>query len=165
MKPSPFPAVRPYPLLGLDPEQLWPLTNLVLPAWLLLAFLPSWRRTMTLSLLPALIYSVLYAICIADFFTSAVNGPPDFTTLSGVVRLFQDPNGVFAGWLHYLAFDLLLGRWMVQDSQARGCSLVAHVLFVIPCLLATLMAGPAGFILYVIVSCTVLPRRTLTKID
>jgi hypothetical protein len=49
-----------------------------------------------------------------------------------------------AGWIHYLAFDLFVGAWEVRDAQRQGI----HHLLVIPCLLATLMAGPAGLALY-----------------
>ena len=46
-----------------------------------------------------------------------------------------------------MAFDLFVGAWEVQDAQANQ---VPHLL-VIPCLIATLMAGPAGLLLYWIV--------------
>jgi hypothetical protein len=49
-----------------------------------------------------------------------------------------------AGWIHYLAFDLLVGIWEVRDSHERG---VPHWL-VIPCLFFTFMLGPIGFLLY-----------------
>ena len=49
--------------------------------------------------------------------------------------------------MHYLAFDLFVGSWEVSDARKRG----VHHLLVIPCLLATFMAGPAGLVLYLLV--------------
>jgi hypothetical protein len=52
-----------------------------------------------------------------------------------------------AGWIHYLIFDLFVGAWEARDARRRG---VPHLLLV-PCLLATLMIGPVGLLLYVLV--------------
>ena len=49
-------------------------------------------------------------------------------------------------WIHYLVFDLFVGAWIVRDAARRG---VAH-LAVVPCLLLTLMVGPAGLLLYLV---------------
>ena len=67
-----------------------------------------------------------------------------FSSVAGVAALFSDPWLLVAGWLHYLAFDLLVGRWEAQDAASRGLSpwLTA------PCLLLTFMFGPAGWLLY-----------------
>ena len=72
--------------------------------------------------------------------------PPEggFGSLAAVAALFSVEELLLAGWIHYLAFDLFVGAWEVRDSQARG---INHLL-IIPCLLATFMAGPAGLVLY-----------------
>jgi hypothetical protein len=75
------------------------------------------------------------------------NSPPaggGFGSLQEVTVLFSNPNLLLAGWIHYLAFDLFVGAWEVRDAQRQGI----HHLLVIPCLFATLMAGPAGLALY-----------------
>jgi hypothetical protein len=64
--------------------------------------------------------------------------------LAGVATLFSNPWLLVAGWLHYLAFDLLIGTWEARDARERG---VPHLLLVV-CLFATLMFGPAGWLLY-----------------
>jgi hypothetical protein len=71
-------------------------------------------------------------------------GPGDFQTLAGVSALFSSPWVLLAGWIHYLAFDLLVGVWEVRDSRSRG---IPHLL-VVPCLALTFMFGPAGWLLY-----------------
>ena len=88
---------------------------------------------------------------------------PDMSTFEGVVLLFQDPNGVFVGWIHYVVYDALIGRWIVLDSIERGCSVLIHVVVIIPCLLIALMFGPMGRLLYVVYIRTfVLPTTTTT---
>ena len=77
-------------------------------------------------------------------------GQPDPTKLEDIVRLFQDPNIVFVGWLHYLVFDLLIGRWIVEDSIDRGASWTFHVVGVVPSLFLTFYLGPTGWLLYMI---------------
>jgi hypothetical protein len=63
---------------------------------------------------------------------------------------------MLAGWVHYLAFDLFIGAWQVRDAQRRG---IKH-LWVVPCLLTTLVFGPAGLLLYFIMRYSL--TRTLT---
>jgi threonine/homoserine/homoserine lactone efflux protein len=67
-----------------------------------------------------------------------------FSTLEGVALLFANPWLLVAGWLHYLAFDLLIGTWEARDARERR---VPHLLLV-PCLFLTLMFGPAGWLVY-----------------
>jgi hypothetical protein len=69
-----------------------------------------------------------------------------FSALGGVATLFSDRWLLLAGWLHYLAFDLLVGRWEARDAARRG---VAPWL-VAPCLALTFMFGPAGWLSYVV---------------
>ena len=67
-----------------------------------------------------------------------------FGTLAEVKALFRVDALLLAGWIHYLAFDLFVGAWIVRDSQTHD---LRHLL-VIPCLFFTLMAGPFGLLLY-----------------
>jgi Domain of unknown function (DUF4281) len=72
---------------------------------------------------------------------------PDFTTLSGVMALFDSPGGATIGWIHYLAFDLFVGIWIARNADRRGI----HRLVQLPVLFATLMVGPVGLLLYLCV--------------
>jgi ABA DEFICIENT 4-like len=67
-----------------------------------------------------------------------------FSTLAGVSKLFEDPWVLLAGWLHYLAFDLLIGTWEARDSIERGVSRW----LLVPCLFFTFMFGPMGWLAY-----------------
>ena len=51
------------------------------------------------------------------------------------------------GWVHYLAFDLWVGAWAVEDAGKRG---VPHQA-VLPVLALILMAGPLGLLVYLLV--------------
>jgi hypothetical protein len=70
--------------------------------------------------------------------------PGGFSTLAAVALLFTSPWVLLAGWIHYLAFDLLIGTWEARDARERG---VRHLLL-IPCLVLTFLFGPAGWLLY-----------------
>ena len=85
--------------------------------------------------------SALYAVLIAIHFAGSKGG---FSSLHEVALLFANPWLLLAGWVHYLAFDLLVGSWEVRDARERG---VRHI-FVVPCLILTFLFGPAGWLLY-----------------
>ena len=48
------------------------------------------------------------------------------------------------GWIHFLAFDLFVGRWAYLDSRERGLS----AWLVSPILVFIFMAGPLGLLMY-----------------
>lgn len=125
-------------------ELIFTIANIsVLPGWFLLIVAPRWRGTRIIinaAMIPLLL-SVAYVVLLISTIGTTDGG---FTSLSGVAKLFQSPNALLAGWIHYLVFDLFIGSWEVRDAQAIGLS---HWL-VIPCLVLTLWAGPAGLLLY-----------------
>jgi len=115
----------------------------VVPAWLMLVLAPRARITerLVLSGLYPLAFAVVYLALILAFYPGAQGG---FDSLAGVDRLFRNPYLLLAGWIHYLAFDLLTGCWEERDARERG---VPRWL-VVPCLLLTFMFGPAGWLAY-----------------
>ena len=128
----------------MSPEQLFTVTNTIaVLGWVLLAALPGRRwvtAVVTGKALPAF-FAVLYIAIVATTFAGAEGG---FSTLDGVATLFTNRWLLLAGWLHYLAFDLLIGTWEARDARERG---IPHLLLV-PCLFLTLMFGPLGWLLY-----------------
>jgi hypothetical protein len=128
----------------MSPETLFSITNTTaVLGWLLLAVLPGRRWVtdiVTGKLMPG-IFAGLYVAIVATTFPGAAGS---FSTLAGVTTLFSNPWLLLAGWLHYLAFDLLIGTWEARDARERG---VPHLLLV-PCLFLTLMFGPGGWLLY-----------------
>ena len=129
----------------MSPDTLFLICNYaVIPAWALLAFLPHHKITQTL------VHAVWIPCLLALVYIWALFfGPPaaegaGFGSLAGVMLLFQSPVAVLAGWVHYLIFDLFIGAWIVRDARRLG---INHW-FTLPCLFATLMAGPFGLLLY-----------------
>jgi hypothetical protein len=62
------------------------------------------------------------------------------------MALFDSPAGAVMGWIHYLVFDLFVGAWEARDAKRRG---TPHWIVAV-CLIVTLMAGPVGFALYLV---------------
>jgi hypothetical protein len=90
------------------------------------------------------LFAIVYAWLIFQVFR-----PGDFEkfgSLNGVMELFTDKTAVTAGWVHYLAFDLLTGIWIKKNAQKYNI----HHLILIPCLLLTFMLGPIGLLLYLL---------------
>jgi hypothetical protein len=92
------------------------------------------------TIMPA-IYAVLYILIAAATLPSADGS---FASLDGVATLFTNRWLLLAGWLHYLAFDLLIGAWEARDARERG----VPQLLLVPCLFLTLMFGPVGWLAY-----------------
>lgn len=114
--------------------------------WILLAVLPNRRwvtDVVTGKAAPGLFAAAYIAIVIAVF----PRAEGSFSTLTGVMELFANPWLLLAGWLHYLAFDLLIGTWEARDSIERA---VPRWLLV-SCLFLTLMFGPMGWTIYMVV--------------
>jgi hypothetical protein len=115
----------------------------ILIAWVLLIGFPNWKHTQNIVLngvivLFALLYSYLILKGIGDF------DPKSFSTLANVKKLFQNDFTLTAGWLHYLAFDLFVGAYIVRKSQKLGMPRWQYTL----ALPFTFMFGPLGYLLF-----------------
>eukprot|EP00542_Grammatophora_oceanica_P018948 CAMPEP_0194049434 /NCGR_PEP_ID=MMETSP0009_2-20130614/30676_1 /TAXON_ID=210454 /ORGANISM="Grammatophora oceanica, Strain CCMP 410" /LENGTH=114 /DNA_ID=CAMNT_0038695595 /DNA_START=289 /DNA_END=633 /DNA_ORIENTATION=+ len=89
----------------------------------------------------------------------------DATKLEGVYELFRNPDLVFCGWVHYLAFDLLVGIGISMDAVKLGTSTMVYYLVVVPCLFFTFMLGPIGFLAYAIFRTLFLARNETGQKD
>jgi hypothetical protein len=69
-----------------------------------------------------------------------------FFNLRYIGELYTNLSALNASWLHFLALDLFAGGWMVRDGLALGMSPWLTFL----CLPFTLMLGPVGVLLYVV---------------
>jgi len=119
----------------------------VIPFWLLLMAAPRWSWTQRLVHGPVvlLLLTPIYAYLLFGY-APAPEGL-ELSSLYGVMVAFSAPHIVVAGWIHLLVFDLFVGAWEGRDAQRRG---IPHLLLV-PCLVVTLMIGPVGLLLYVLV--------------
>ena len=130
----------------MQPEILFSLfSTLAMVGWLILIILP--RRWPWLNQIPALwiplSLSLAYSLLVGLYFFQAEGG---FDTLANVQRLFTYPMAALAGWVHYLAFDLLLGCWIASQADKLHISRIIQA----PILLATFMFGPFGYLLFML---------------
>ena len=129
----------------MSPSDVFSIANyMAMPMWLLMILLPNWKVTRWLidyKLIPVLL-SLIYAYYIV--LSMSGDGSMDFGSLESVMTLFTVENAVLAGWVHYLAFDLLVGMWMLDQNK----KLKIHPVLMAPCLLGTFMLGPVGFLLF-----------------
>jgi hypothetical protein len=120
----------------------------VVPLWFLMIVLPSWRRTRLIVAEPwayaplAVLYAVLVLPRFADV-ASVVVLRPGVDTVS---ELLATPAGATIAWVHFLAFDVFVGRWAYLDSRERG----VRPLVMAPILLLTFLFGPLGLLAYLV---------------
>jgi hypothetical protein len=118
---------------------------MAMAGWLGLILLPG--QKFVVEVLARIIIPVAIGLLYGYLMLSNIGSAPaegGFGSLAAVKALFTIDALLLAGWIHYLAFDLFVGSWEVSDSRSEGI----HHLLVIPCLLLTFMAGPAGLALY-----------------
>ncbi|MEM1296121.1 MAG: ABA4-like family protein [Verrucomicrobiota bacterium] len=105
-------------------------------------------RPMVYGAIVPVLLGIAYVVMIIVGMPKAEGG---FDSLSGVMALFQDPRMVLAGWLHYLAFDLLIGTWIWANAEQNRVPWFAAL----PALFFAFMLGPAGFLLYLVIRAAV----------
>jgi hypothetical protein len=131
----------------MTPEALFTLSNgVALAGWLLLIVAPRWKWSARL-ICPVAVPFLLGLFYIGLLLSLLGRLDGGFGSLEEVARLFENRYALLAGWVHYLAFDLFVGSWQVRDAQRLG---ISHA-FVVPCLVLTLLFGPAGLVLYFVV--------------
>jgi hypothetical protein len=140
----------------MTPTAVFSIASMItMPMWILMIFLSKWKVTRFLidfKIIP-LALTFIYAIYI--FQAIEIGGMMDFGSLKSVMALFTEENAVLAGWVHYLAFDLLIGMWMLDQNK----ELKINQLLIAPCLFLTFMLGPIGFLLFIIIK-TVKQKQT-----
>jgi len=111
--------------------------------WLVLALAPyRWQRAARgAAVAAAIVIAMLYAGLIGAFWTSAEGG---FGSLADVQQLFRHPGILLAGWVHYLAFDLLVGCWEREEAVRLGLPRWALA----PCLALTFLLAPLGWLVF-----------------
>jgi hypothetical protein len=121
---------------------------IALAGWLVLIALPSWQYSQLIIIgIVVTLLSFIYTYLVSfgkSHDEPGLKNSGNFSSLEGVIDLFKSPRAVLAGWVHYLAFDLLAGLFIVSNASHYD---ISHWLL-IPCLLLTLMFGPLGLLLY-----------------
>lgn len=137
---------------------LFSLTNIVAFAgWAMLAFLP--RRPIFMAIILffgvgmlCLVYAAMFVALFGGLVDPIrVEGAPlpDLMNynIPGLRALFMSDGGIVLGWTHYLAFDLFVGQWIARDADNKGFSRILQI----PILFVTLMTGPIGLLLWLLV--------------
>jgi len=129
---------------------LFKLAGFATPAWAVLIFLPTWRGTRWLArsaIVPALL-CVLYVIgIVAQISASGLGFVRDFGSAEGVAHLLSNPDIAIVAWIHFLAFDQLVGLFLYRaNMHHRYVPLVVQSVI----LFFTFMLGPVGFLTYYI---------------
>ena len=120
--------------------------------WLVIFGYPLWPQAARMTVLSISVALLCALYCWFAFFVrhlrepGAATGKGGFTSLAGVVNLFRSPRVVLAGWIHYLAFDLMVGLFIVTDASRVG---ITHW-WLFPALVLTLLFGPAGLLFYLV---------------
>ena len=114
--------------------------------WSLLIFFPSFKITKRLIRSGALSLFFCLSYLIFCFISITSKAPGGFQNLDELMLLFESKDWVLTGWIHYLAFDLFIGIWILDDSMKYNIKHSA----LIPSLLFTFILGPIGLIIYYI---------------
>ncbi len=87
----------------------------------------------------ALGYLAIFLIAPQGLWTLAMD-----YSLAGIDALFADSRLRLLGWVHYLAFDMWVAAWELEEGRRRGMS---HWLLA-PAIFLTIMLGPLGLLLF-----------------
>lgn len=93
-----------------------------LPVWVAMIMFPRARATAWLVRRCSVLFAGLGVTYSALLATSMVTGDVklDFRDPDALRRALGDPTAFLAGWTHYLAFDLFVGRWIWESNVAAG---------------------------------------------
>ena len=126
---------------------LFSLCNAIaLAGWIILLLLPFWFHSdkFILGIIIMLLCLVYAWLLFHSFSLSHIR---QFGSLPGVMELFDNRTIMVAGWVHYLAFDLLAGIFIKRNAIKHN---IPHWM-VMPCYVLTLLFGPMGILLYLLV--------------
>ena len=120
---------------------------IAIPMWVLMLFFSKWKVTRFLIDFKVIPLALAFMYAIYIFQAIQISGMMDFGSLTSVITLFTEENAVLAGWIHYLAFDLIVGMLVLDQNK----ELKINQLVMAPCLFLTFMLGPIGFLLFMII--------------
>jgi Domain of unknown function (DUF4281) len=128
----------------MNPEQIFSISStLAMVGWITLIFLKFWtRRDQFVFGLIIILFAIIYSWLIISSFDIEIL--KNFSTLNGVSNLFENKQMLLAGWIHYLAFDLLAGIYIIRNAEKNS---INHWL-ITPALVLTFLFGPFGLLIY-----------------
>ncbi|MDB5247121.1 MAG: hypothetical protein JWQ40_1515 [Segetibacter sp.] len=128
----------------MSPEAIFKILNLIAVTGWLFLIASNWVNRLQ-KYIPAVIITLLAMVYTYLIFSNFQPAELDgFSTLAGVKQLFSNDRVLLAGWVHYLAFDLLTGCFIVNNARKNNI----NFWLILPCLFLTFMLGPVGLLLY-----------------
>ncbi len=127
-------------------SQLFDFANVfVLPFWLLMIVLPKWNITQKVmeSYLPFVVLAGLYIYLFIGSVDPESAQALANPTLEVIAEFFSTEQVAATGWVHFLAFDLFVGRWIYWQGQKTG-------VWTIHSLSLCLFAGPMGLLSHIV---------------
>ena len=130
----------------MTPALLFNVANVyIMPFWLGMAVFPNWgvtKKVMSsyLMFLPLIGLYLYYLIATVDPESAAALANPQ---LSDIAHFFGQEGSAGAGWMHFLAMDLFVGRWIYWQGQEKN-------IWTIHSLILCLFFGPVGLLSHLI---------------
>lgn len=87
-------------------------------------------------------YFSIMGLLLAGLLPSSEAG--SFASIRGVRSLFESDYALLGGWIHYLAFDLIIGMALSRAARESGLS----IWWMLPVWFFTFMFGPVGYVLW-----------------
>ena len=145
--------------MEIDPDRLFGLAGaLAMGGWAVLILAPrgvAWLDALPRLAVPAAL-SALYALLVLTRFAGVEGG---FGSLGDVRALFADDWVLLAGWVHYLAFDLIVGGLLATRLDRAGVGRLVQA----PVLVATFLLGPVGVVLALMIEAALGALRGLSR--
>ncbi|MFD1550785.1 DUF4281 domain-containing protein [Putridiphycobacter roseus] len=121
------------------------LNGFTIVGWLLIVFFPNYTGVLKISKywivgILSLAYLLMIPILVKHFDGEI------FYDYSHLIALLNIKTILLACWIHYLAFDLFVGVYIVETSVKLGIKRGVYL----PCLLLTLFFGPIGLLAFYI---------------
>jgi Domain of unknown function (DUF4281) len=119
---------------------------LILLPWAMMIFAPNRRYTDPVAFTAAVALFLAGTIYTVLFIRIGFNSG-SFQNGSAILQFFRNKDMLLSGWFNYLSLCLLAGIWQNHDSSALK---IPHI-WVLPCLLLTMISGPVGILIYCLI--------------
>ena len=120
--------------------------NTAMLGWLLLLIVPKWKYT-----IPTVVSFIIFFLSISYTFIIIKALPfikaDVFSSLDTIRNLFANDTALLAGWIHYLAFDLFVGVYIIKEAHKFEINRLI-VTFLLP---LTFLFGPIGYVAFQII--------------